>query len=284
LFFPDWLKDELAIAYLAGKAALAGLEDTKKHFESMDLDHDGFVSAAEVEHVCKKFMSPQAAKELINEVDENGDGRIAFSEWLKAIHSVAGRSYVSPKSIPDLDSSSTKLPQQQQQPGKKNSGDITTAVINSSNNSKSNSKPQLRHGSSNSNLTSQALSSAVSAPIVTANGVQTEVKAGEEQQKRPDLKIQTSLKPQRMPSDQSAAITRFHSDQSNRSVSMQRTNSNSNSSSESKPDMKRAKSWRKKRRHKQGKAKSRSQTTINREPSSVMFHNENAAAEPPAKV
>ena len=71
-------------------AALGQLQteaDLKRSFDMFDLDHDGFITHAEIERLCG--LNHETALGMVREVDENGDGRITFDEWLVAM---SGRS------------------------------------------------------------------------------------------------------------------------------------------------------------------------------------------------
>ncbi|CAM6031451.1 unnamed protein product, partial [Sphagnum compactum] len=76
--------DEFATAAAMGK--LSNEEEIKRSFDAFDLDSDGFITHIELERVCRDFLSPQAAKDLVNEVDQDHDGKITFKEWLIAMN------------------------------------------------------------------------------------------------------------------------------------------------------------------------------------------------------
>eukprot|EP00808_Paulinella_micropora_P007416 g78668.t1 len=52
----------------------------QKLFCSLDLDQDGFVSTAELTQALQ--VPPEQAKDMIAEVDKNGDGQVDYSEFL----------------------------------------------------------------------------------------------------------------------------------------------------------------------------------------------------------
>jgi len=76
-------REELKTMYVMGKLTTSQ-DDVKKAFEMFDLDGDGFVTHDEIEKICHG-LSPDVAKQLIADVDKNGDGRINFNEWLAAM-------------------------------------------------------------------------------------------------------------------------------------------------------------------------------------------------------
>jgi len=55
----------------------------KKSFRIADADHDEFVSALELENLLS--LRPDEVKVMINDVDANGDGRISYDEWVRAM-------------------------------------------------------------------------------------------------------------------------------------------------------------------------------------------------------
>jgi len=59
-------------------------EAVAKAFAIFDKDGDGFVTAKEIESMCAG-LSPDVAKQLISDVDKNGDGQISFTEWMAAM-------------------------------------------------------------------------------------------------------------------------------------------------------------------------------------------------------
>ena len=58
-------------------------EEIKNSFDMFDLDHDGFVTHAEIERVCG--LNSETVLGMVREVDQNADGRITFDEWLTAM-------------------------------------------------------------------------------------------------------------------------------------------------------------------------------------------------------
>jgi len=87
-------KEEFKTMHAIGKLSTSQ-EDIKKSFEIFDIDGDGFVTHDEIEKICQG-LSPDVAKQLINDVDKNGDGRINFNEWLGAMNEM--QKSVGPKS------------------------------------------------------------------------------------------------------------------------------------------------------------------------------------------
>jgi len=82
----------------AALGRLVSTEDVKKSFDMFDLNHDGFVTAKEIENVCG-FVTHDKAQQLIKEVDANGDGRINFAEWLEAMKDIDTRLPATPVPI-----------------------------------------------------------------------------------------------------------------------------------------------------------------------------------------
>lgn len=73
-------------ATVHGMTKLAESEqEMKKAFDMFDIDGDGFVSNDEIEKLCE-FLSPEMARQLIEEADSSGDGRIDFVEWIEAMN------------------------------------------------------------------------------------------------------------------------------------------------------------------------------------------------------
>jgi len=75
--------EEFATAAQLGKLG-SSTEDVKASFDLFDSDHDGFVTHKEIERLCT-FLTPDAAKSIIQDVDANGDGKINFQEWMTAM-------------------------------------------------------------------------------------------------------------------------------------------------------------------------------------------------------
>jgi calcium-dependent protein kinase len=75
--------EEFTTGAMMGRVGASEAE-MKKAFEIFDLDGDGFVSMKEIERVCN-WLSPEAVAGLVKEVDQNGDGKINFNEWIKAM-------------------------------------------------------------------------------------------------------------------------------------------------------------------------------------------------------
>jgi len=78
--------DEFAAAQAAGRMA-SSAQEIKASFDMFDKDNDGFVTHKEIEEICS-FLSPEATKQLIQEVDNNNDGKINFNEWLNAMQAL----------------------------------------------------------------------------------------------------------------------------------------------------------------------------------------------------
>jgi len=81
--------EEFATAAQLGKLG-ASAEDVKASFDLFDSDRDGFVTHKEIERLCT-FLTPDAAKSMIDDVDANRDGKINFDEWLIAMKGVEKR-------------------------------------------------------------------------------------------------------------------------------------------------------------------------------------------------
>lgn len=75
--------EEFAAGITAGRIG-SSEQQIKASFDMFDVDGDGFVTHKEIEKMCS-FLTPDATRQLIKEVDENGDGKITFQEWLKAM-------------------------------------------------------------------------------------------------------------------------------------------------------------------------------------------------------
>ena len=81
-------------------------EEIKEAFDAFDLDHNGFVGAAEIRHVLINIgetVTDEEVDEMIRMVDQDGDGQVSFEEFyvmvsgrktvpegLSASHGVAG--------------------------------------------------------------------------------------------------------------------------------------------------------------------------------------------------
>lgn len=81
-------KEEFATSVAMGK--LNNHDDMKQTFSLFDKDGDGYVTAAELEKMCN--LPPEQAKQMIKEVDVNGDGQISFQEWMSAMSGFAKKS------------------------------------------------------------------------------------------------------------------------------------------------------------------------------------------------
>ena len=77
-------------AAIQGRLGSSTQDEMKAAFDIFDLDGDGFVTQHEIERVCE-FLTPAAAQDLIAEVDKNSDGKINFSEWIKAMNDINER-------------------------------------------------------------------------------------------------------------------------------------------------------------------------------------------------
>lgn len=57
-------------------------------FDAFDLDHNGFVGAAEIRHVLINIgekVSDEEVDEMIRMVDKDGDGQVSFDEFYEMI-------------------------------------------------------------------------------------------------------------------------------------------------------------------------------------------------------
>jgi len=79
--------DEFAEAAVVSNLAKADDKEAKAYFDLFDTDKNGYVDSKEIEKLCN-FLTPDAAKQLINDVDANGDGKISFGEWLNAMKDI----------------------------------------------------------------------------------------------------------------------------------------------------------------------------------------------------
>jgi len=91
--------DEFTTAAVVGKLGNSSNEEIKASFEIFDSDKDGFVTSKEIEKLCN-FLTPEAAKQLISDVDTNGDGKINFQEWLSAMKDIDKKIPSIPNKIP----------------------------------------------------------------------------------------------------------------------------------------------------------------------------------------
>lgn len=79
--------DEFTEAAVVSNLAKADEKDAKAYFDLFDSDKNGYVDSKEIEKLCN-FLTPDAAKQLITDVDANGDGKISFVEWLNAMKDI----------------------------------------------------------------------------------------------------------------------------------------------------------------------------------------------------
>lgn len=91
-------KDEFQNAHAA--ARLSDKSEIKAAFDMFDKDGDGQISSKEIEEVCK-FLTPDAVKGLIKDVDANGDGLVNFEEWLAALSNMDAHN-ITTKIIPEV--------------------------------------------------------------------------------------------------------------------------------------------------------------------------------------
>jgi len=88
-------KEEFKTMHAIGKLSTSQ-DDIKKGFDLFDQDGDGFVTHEEIEKICRG-LSPETAKQLIADVDKNGDGRVSFAEWIAAMNDMNKKSEKQPK-------------------------------------------------------------------------------------------------------------------------------------------------------------------------------------------
>jgi len=81
-------KDELKT--VIGMAKLSNADDIKKSFDMFDENGDGVVTQDEITRICKD-ISPDLAKTLIKEVDQNGDGRVNYKEVRSSVTQLVTR-------------------------------------------------------------------------------------------------------------------------------------------------------------------------------------------------
>lgn len=63
-------------------------DDVKQVFEQFDADNSGFIDKAEIQKVCEALgveASSADIEDLIKAADDNGDGKISFDEFKKAV-------------------------------------------------------------------------------------------------------------------------------------------------------------------------------------------------------
>jgi calcium-dependent protein kinase len=70
--------------FQAGQGVAKAENDMVNAFALFDKDGDGFISADEIATMCD-FLSPEKAKELMEEADSTGDGKIDLNEWISAM-------------------------------------------------------------------------------------------------------------------------------------------------------------------------------------------------------
>lgn len=80
-------RDEFVRGMTIGALSRSTEEEIKRDFELFDADGDGFVTHNEIERLCSQFLTKDAIQELIQQVDQNKDGRISFEEWFAAMKS-----------------------------------------------------------------------------------------------------------------------------------------------------------------------------------------------------
>merc|ERR1719440_455393 len=59
-------------------------QEIKEAFDAFDLDHNGFVGAAEIRHVLINIgeqVTDEEVDEMINMVDKDGDGQVSWEEF-----------------------------------------------------------------------------------------------------------------------------------------------------------------------------------------------------------
>ena len=63
-------------------------QEIKEAFDAFDLDHNGFVGAAEIRHVLINIgeqVTDEEVDEMINMVDKDGDGQVSFDEFYEMV-------------------------------------------------------------------------------------------------------------------------------------------------------------------------------------------------------
>ncbi|KAG2436595.1 hypothetical protein HYH02_011532 [Chlamydomonas schloesseri] len=79
--------EEFIAAMLDSNRVARRKEAVRKSFEELDKDGDGFITAEDLVKVMPRGSSIELAREMVNEVDKNNDGRVDYAEFEKMMQS-----------------------------------------------------------------------------------------------------------------------------------------------------------------------------------------------------
>jgi len=79
--------EEFIAAMLDSNRVARRKEAVRKSFEELDKDGDGFITAEDLVKVMPRGSSIELARDMVNEVDKNGDGRVDYHEFQQMMQS-----------------------------------------------------------------------------------------------------------------------------------------------------------------------------------------------------
>jgi len=79
--------EEFIAAMLDSNRVAKRPEAVRKSFEELDKDGDGFITAEDLVKVMPRGSSIELAREMLNEVDKNNDGRVDYNEFKQMMQS-----------------------------------------------------------------------------------------------------------------------------------------------------------------------------------------------------